>query len=113
MPRSSSKIRSVIIGTGAYLPERILTNRELAETLDTSDQWIVQRTGIGQRHIVAETETTTDLATQAAQQAIRNAGLRDGSEVDLVIVATTTPTDVFPATATQVQRRGWCWGLCL
>ncbi|MDI9408510.1 MAG: beta-ketoacyl-ACP synthase III [Candidatus Pacebacteria bacterium] len=104
MPASSSKIRSVLIGTGAYLPQRILTNRELAASLDSSDEWIRQRTGISQRHVSSDSETTTDLATRAAKQAMVNAGIRDPSQIDLVIVATTTPTDVFPATATMVQH---------
>jgi 3-oxoacyl-[acyl-carrier-protein] synthase-3 len=96
--------RSLVVGCGAYLPRRIVTNAELAERLETSDAWITQRTGIRQRYICAEGETTADLATAAASEALRRAGI-DGAEVDLLVLGTTTPDHTFPATATQVQAR--------
>ncbi|HXQ41977.1 MAG TPA: beta-ketoacyl-ACP synthase III [Candidatus Udaeobacter sp.] len=96
--------RSLVVGCGAYLPRRIVTNAELAERLETSDSWIAQRTGIRQRHIAAEGETTADLATSAASEALRRAGI-DGADVDLLVLGTTTPDHTFPATATQVQAR--------
>jgi 3-oxoacyl-[acyl-carrier-protein] synthase III len=95
-------IRSEIIGCGSYLPERIVSNNELAETVDTSDEWIVARTGIKQRHLAAEGEFTSDLAYKAGIKALEHAGM-DASELDLVIVATATPDNTFPATATKVQ----------
>lgn len=97
-------IRSVILGCGGYLPERIVSNQELAERLDTSDDWISQRTGIRQRHIAADGQLTSDLAVIAAQRAIAHAGI-GVDEVDLVVVATATPDNTFPATATRVQAR--------
>jgi len=97
-------LRSVIAGCGSYLPKRIVTNDELAQRIETSDAWIAQRTGIRARHIVAEGETTADLAFNAAQAALAQAGI-EASAVDLVIVATTTPDNTFPATATRVQAR--------
>ena len=97
-------IRSVVLGCGGYLPERAVTNQELAERLDTSDDWIAQRTGIRQRHIAAEGELTSDLAVAAAQRAIAHAGI-GVDDIDLVIVATATPDNTFPATATRVQAR--------
>jgi len=96
--------RSHVIGCGAYLPERIITNAELAARLDTSDEWIVQRTGIRQRHVAAPGELTSDLAFHAATRALERAGLR-GSEIDLIVLATATPDNTFPATATKVQAR--------
>lgn len=95
--------RSVIIGTGSYLPERILTNDELSKMVDTSDEWIVARSGIKQRHIAAEGELTSDLATKAAEAALESAGLT-AEDIDLVLLATATPDDTFPATATTVQK---------
>ena len=95
-------IRSVVRGVGAHLPERVLTNADLARTVDTSDAWIVQRTGIERRHIAGDGETTSTLATRAAQAALADAGC-DAGDIDLVIVATSTPDYTFPATATQVQ----------
>src|ERR1700685_800877 len=95
-------LRSVVRGVGAYLPERVLTNAELAKTVDTSDEWIQQRTGIRERHIAAPGETTSVLATKAAQAALDNAGLT-GADIDLIVVATSTPDYTFPAVATQVQ----------
>lgn len=94
--------RSLIAGCGAYLPQRCVTNAELAVKLDTSDEWIVSRTGIRQRYVAAEGEFTSDLATAAARAALANAGL-DASDVDLIVLATATPDRTFPATATKVQ----------
>ncbi len=96
--------RSVVLGCGAYLPARIVTNAELAAKVDTSDEWIVQRTGIRQRHIAAEGEVTSDLAVAAAQRALDHAGVK-ASEIDLIVLATATPDNTFPATATKVQAR--------
>jgi 3-oxoacyl-[acyl-carrier-protein] synthase III len=96
--------RSRVIGCGAYLPERIVTNAELARRLDTSDEWIVQRTGIRQRHVAAPGELTSDLAVHAAEQALAAAGLT-GADLDLIVLATATPDNTFPATATKVQAR--------
>ncbi len=98
----NTHIRAVIAGTGSYLPERIVTNAELATRLDTSDEWIVQRTGIKQRHIAADHETTSVLATYAAKKALENAG-KSAGEIDLILVATATPDYTFPSVATQVQ----------
>jgi 3-oxoacyl-[acyl-carrier-protein] synthase-3 len=95
-------IRSVVQGCGAYLPERIVTNAELAKQVDTSDEWIQQRTGIRQRHIAADGEFTSHLALKAAQQALDRAGLK-ASDLDLIVLATATPDQTFPATATKVQ----------
>lgn len=95
-------VRSVVLGCGAYLPERVLTNAELAAKVDTSDEWIVQRTGIRERHIAAEGEYTSHLATKAAEAALANAGI-DAQSIDLIVLATSTPDHTFPATATQVQ----------
>jgi len=97
-----SIIRSSIAGCGSYLPERCLTNAELAEKLDTSDEWIRSRTGIGQRHIAADGELTSDLATRAAERALDRAGMTT-DDIDLIVVATATPDLTFPATAAQVQ----------
>ena len=97
-----SLIRPVIRGTGHYLPTRIVANTEFATTLDTSDDWIVSRSGIERRHFAAEGEYTSDLATHAARAALANAGIT-ASEIDAVIVATSTPDYTFPAVATQVQ----------
>jgi 3-oxoacyl-[acyl-carrier-protein] synthase III len=95
-------IRSRVIGCGAYLPAKIVTNAQLADRLRTSDEWIAQRTGIRQRHIAAEGEMTSDLATAAVQAALKHAGV-SAEEIDLLVLATTTPDHTFPATATQVQ----------
>jgi 3-oxoacyl-[acyl-carrier-protein] synthase-3 len=94
--------RSVIMGCGHYLPARVLSNQELAAQVDTSDEWIVERTGIRNRHIAAEGETTSQMAIKAAQHALKQAGL-EAQDIDLIIVATATPDYTFPSTATQVQ----------
>ena len=96
--------RARIVGTGGYLPERILTNVELAARVDTSDAWIVERTGIRQRHIAANGELTSDLAVAAARKALEMAGLTPDN-IDLIIVATATPDQTFPACATVVQHK--------
>ncbi len=96
--------RAVIEGVGGYLPERVLTNDDLSTMVDTSDEWIVARTGIRERRIAADGETTADLAVAAARKALENAGA-SADEVDLIIVATATPDRTFPATATIVQQR--------
>jgi 3-oxoacyl-[acyl-carrier-protein] synthase-3 len=95
-------IRSVVLGCGSYLPQQILTNAELAARIDTSDEWIVQRTGIRQRHIAAEGEFTSHLAINAARAALANAGI-DAQSIDLIVLATSTPDNTFPATAVAVQ----------
>ncbi|MEN3973587.1 beta-ketoacyl-ACP synthase III [Emcibacter sp. SYSU 3D8] len=97
-----SGTRSVIAGVGSYLPERIVTNAQMSEFVDTSDDWIVERTGIRQRHIAADGEYTSDLAMAAGRRAIADAGL-GVDDIDLVIVATATPDETFPATAVKVQ----------
>lgn len=94
--------RSVLLGTGSALPVRAVSNAELAERVDTSDEWIVERTGIRNRHIAGEGETTVSLATDASRAALAAAGV-DASEVDLIVLATATPDQTFPASATLVQ----------
>jgi 3-oxoacyl-[acyl-carrier-protein] synthase-3 len=95
---------SRIAGTGRYLPAQVLTNEALAQRVDTSDEWIRTRTGIRQRHIAADDETTSDLATHAAREAIAAAGMKP-DDIDLLIVATATPDMIFPSTATIVQDK--------
>ncbi|MAZ01571.1 MAG: 3-oxoacyl-ACP synthase [Sneathiella sp.] len=95
--------RSVITATGSYLPKRILTNEELSTMVDTTDEWIVARSGIKQRHIAADDELTSDLATHAAKAALEMAGLKP-DDIDLIVLATATPDETFPATATVVQK---------
>ena len=95
-------LRSQIVGVGGYLPERVVTNRDLASRLDTSDEWIRQRTGIGERRMAAEGELTSDLAVRAAERALADAGMSAG-DLDLIVLATATPDHTFPATATKVQ----------
>lgn len=95
-------MRSVILGTGSFLPERRVSNAELAEKVDTSDEWIVERTGIRFRHIAGEGESTSTLATAAAKAALAAAGIPADS-IDLIVLATATPDQTFPATATRVQ----------
>ncbi|MSO74071.1 MAG: ketoacyl-ACP synthase III [Alphaproteobacteria bacterium] len=97
-------IRSRIIGCGSYLPEKVLTNDDLSRFVDTNDSWIVERTGIRERHIAADGETTADLAEKAARKALAAAGL-EANALDLIILATSTPDNTFPATATRVQAR--------
>jgi 3-oxoacyl-[acyl-carrier-protein] synthase III len=97
-----SVTRAVVRGCGSYLPERVLTNEDLSRMVDTSGDWIVQRTGIEQRHIAAEGEMTSHLATKAAERALADAGLT-ADAIDLIVLATATPDHTFPSTATQVQ----------
>ena len=99
-----SVIRSAVTGVGSYLPEQIVTNDDLAEIVDTSDEWIVERTGIRQRHKARDDQPTSDLAVEAARKALEDAG-KTAADVDLIIVATTTPDMTFPATAAIVQRK--------
>ncbi|MGO9673038.1 MAG: beta-ketoacyl-ACP synthase III [Methylocella sp.] len=96
------KLRSVVVGLGSYLPKRIVSNADLEKFLDTTDEWIVQRTGIRQRHIAGEDEPTSKLGLYAATAALEDAGLT-AADIDLVIVATSTPDYTFPAVATQIQ----------
>jgi len=103
-------LRSQVVGCGGYLPDRVVTNDELARRLDTSDAWIRQRTGIAERRIAAPGELTSDLALAAAERALASAGI-DGADIDLIVLATATPDNTFPATAARVQaglgmRRG-------
>ena len=98
------RIRSEIVGCGSYLPERMVTNAELSAKIDTTDEWIVSRTGIRQRHLAADGELTSDLALKAAERALENAAI-PAAEVDMLILATTTPANTFPATATTVPTR--------
>ncbi len=95
--------RSIVLGCGSYLPERVVTNAELAAQVDTTDEWIVQRTGIRQRHIAAEGEFTSHLGLKAAQAALANAGV-DAQSIDLIILATSTPDNTFPATSVEIQH---------
>jgi 3-oxoacyl-[acyl-carrier-protein] synthase III len=97
-----SVVRCVAIGCGSYLPARVLTNNDLARMVDTSDDWIIQRTGIRERHIAADNETTSDLALAAARAALANAKV-DAQSIDLIVLATSTPDNTFPATAVAVQ----------
>ena len=93
-----------IAGTGAYLPEKVLTNQDLEKMMDTSDEWIRERTGICRRHIAAEDETCSDMALEATHRAVEMAGI-EVSDIDLIIIATVTPDKIFPSTACIVQRR--------
>ena len=97
-----SVVRCVTIGCGSYLPARVLTNNDLARMVDTSDDWITQRTGIRERHIAADNETTSDLALAAARAALADAKV-DAQSIDLIVLATSTPDNTFPATAVAVQ----------
>jgi 3-oxoacyl-[acyl-carrier-protein] synthase-3 len=99
-----SVIRSVVTGVGSFLPEQVVTNEDLAKIVDTSDEWIIERTGIRQRHKARDDEPTSDLAVKAAERALADAG-KTAADVDLIIVATTTPDQTFPATAAIVQRK--------
>ncbi|WP_298883497.1 beta-ketoacyl-ACP synthase III [uncultured Bradyrhizobium sp.] len=98
-----TQIRSVVLGCGSYLPEQVVTNAQLAARIDTSDEWIVQRTGIRERHIAAEGEFTSHLAIRAAQAALTDAGV-DAQSIELIVLATSTPDNTFPATAVSVQH---------
>lgn len=99
-----TRVRSAVTGVGAYLPEKVVTNADLAKFVDTSDEWIIERTGIRQRHQAAPDQPTSDLAVEAARKALADAG-KSPADVDLIIVATTTPDMTFPATASIVQRK--------
>lgn len=99
-----SELRSHIRGVGGYLPQRVLTNQDLAAMVETSDDWIRERTGIRERHIAEEGELTSDIAVEASRLALERAGIAPG-EVDLIVLATTTPDQTFPATATAVQAK--------
>ena len=108
-------VRSVAVGCGHYLPERVMTNDDLSQFLDTSDEWIRARTGIARRHIAAEGERTSDMAVAAARRALDAAGL-EGGDLDAVVLATATPDQTFPSTATRVQhalgmRRGFAFDI--
>ena len=101
--------RSVLLGTGSALPEKVVSNSELAQRVDTSDEWIVERTGITQRYIAGPDETTSSLATKAALKAIEASGI-EAASIDLIVLATATPDQTFPATATTVQHNLGCGG---
>ncbi|MBK0398395.1 ketoacyl-ACP synthase III [Limibaculum sp. M0105] len=110
-----SVLRSRAVGCGHYLPERVITNEEIARTLDTSDEWIVSRTGIKRRHVAADDEMTSDLAIAAAERALAAAGM-SGNDLDAIVLATATPDQTFPSTATRVQdalgmRRGYAFDI--
>ena len=100
--RKNNMLYAKVMGTGSYLPKKIITNDDLSKMVDTSDEWIVTRTGIKQRHIADENEFTSDLATKAALDAMKSANI-SADEIDLIILSTTTPNNTFPATATKVQ----------
>ena len=100
-------LRSLAIGCGSYLPSKIVTNEELSRRLDTSDEWIAQRTGIRQRHIAADGELTSDMGLAAAEAALEMAGL-EREDLDLIVCATSTPDETFPATATRIQAKLGC-----
>ena len=100
--KSAGAIRSVIAGCGSALPQRIMTNADISKIVDTTDEWIIERTGIKARHIAGDGETTRTLGVDAARKALAHAGV-DAAEVDLIIVATSTPDQTFPATATLIQ----------
>ena len=97
-------MRSRITGTGSYLPEKVLTNRDLESMVDTTDEWIVERTGIRERHVAAPTQSTSDLAMEACIRALAAAG-RNPEDIDLIVVATTTPDMIFPSTACLLQKK--------
>ena len=103
-PGNKGRIYARIAGTGSYLPEKVLTNDDLAKLVDTSDEWIQSRTGIRERHIAAEGQTAGDLGYQAALRALEAAGV-DASDIDLIVVGTTTPDLIFPSTACLIQAR--------
>lgn len=97
-------IRAVVLGTGMYMPERIMMNDEIAKLVDTNDEWIQERTGIKQRHIAADGELTSDLGVKAGKQALANAGVAPES-IDLVVLATTSADETMPSTATKIQHQ--------
>lgn len=99
-----SVIRSAVTGVGSFLPEQVVTNADLARIVDTSDEWIVERTGIRQRHRARDDQPTSDLAVEASKRALLDAG-RDAADIDLIVVATTTPDMTFPSVASIVQRK--------
>src|SRR5687768_6626863 len=101
--------RSVLLGTGSALPRRAVSNAEMAEMVDTTDEWIVARTGIRNRHVAADDETTASLAVEASRNALDAAGI-DAATIDLIVLATATPNQTFPATATLVQHELGCNG---
>lgn len=96
--------KSIVRGVGGYLPSKCITNNDIAKSLDTTDEWIVERTGMRQRHLLAEGENTSDMATEASRIALHNAGI-DASQIDLIVLATVTPDNPFPATAARVQAK--------
>ncbi|MBK7540473.1 MAG: ketoacyl-ACP synthase III [Candidatus Competibacteraceae bacterium] len=98
-----------IAGTGGYLPEKVVTNADLEQLIDTTAEWIVERTGVEERHVAVPGETTCDLAEQAARRALDAAGIAPG-QIDLIVLGTTTPDHVFPSVATQLQHRLGCYG---
>src|SRR3954465_6620241 len=100
----AGRIFSRIAGTGSYLPDKVLTNADLAQFVDTSDEWIASRTGIRERPVAAEGETTGDLAYHASVRALEAAGV-DASQIDLIVLGTTTPDLIFPSTACLLQHR--------
>jgi 3-oxoacyl-[acyl-carrier-protein] synthase III len=102
--KAGTVLRSQVIGCGAYLPANVVSNHDLAQRVDTSDEWITTRTGIKQRHLAAPGEMTSDLALKASERAIAAAGIK-AQEIDMIVLATTTPDETFPATATRVQSR--------
>ncbi|MEZ5892110.1 MAG: beta-ketoacyl-ACP synthase III [Parvularculaceae bacterium] len=97
-------LKAVLVGCGSFLPEKILTNEDLSKRVDTSDEWIRERTGIRERHVASEGELTSDLAARAAEAALKDAGL-SAADIDLIVVATTTPDLTFPSTAAIVQAK--------
>ncbi len=99
-----SRFRSVVAGVGSYLPKKVMTNDDMAKIVDTSDEWIRQRTGIRRRHIAADSETTASMGAEAARRALKAAGLEAG-DIDLIVLATTTPDLTFPASATIIQSK--------
>ena len=99
-----SIVRSVVLGCGSFLPAKVLSNDDIAKLVDTSDEWVIERTGIRRRHVVSEGETTSDLAYNASVQALERSGV-SAAELDLIIVATTTPDNTFPSVATRLQAR--------
>lgn len=98
-----------IVGTGSYLPEKVISNADLEQMIDTTADWIVERTGVEERHVAAPGETTSDMAEQAARRALEAAGLEPG-DIDMIVLGTTTPDHVFPSVATVLQHRLGCYG---